>query len=244
MSCSIYHEPSLLCPPYFSFWKCVKEKRSFDEHSALSLPSLQGDKRKTRKTRSIFSPENRTGLGSQARRLAYCLNWLLPQHPSEASRELMWSCQGFWLYRAFHHGPVSKHPGNLGMQGSVRQKDDLLSSGKQLSLTHVHLQQEGIGCYSHEHRLYRHGWNQQEQLKVWLRLREWSCINISPLNVSRSPSAFKFNIQFWNIFIFQSLLGCQPGILVIERWMGNLHEENIKGKSYRNNPSLKKTPYI
>lgn len=126
------------------FLEMRKGKRSFDDHSALSLPSLLGDKRKTRKTRTIFSPENRTGLGSQARRLAYCLNWLLPQHPSEASRELMWSCQGFWLYQAFQHGPVSKHPGNLGMQGSVRQNDELLSSGKQLSLQHVHLQQEGI----------------------------------------------------------------------------------------------------
>lgn len=124
------------------FLEMHKGKRSFDEHSALSLPSLQGDKRKTRKTRTIFSPENRTGLGSQARRLAYCLNWLLPQHPSEASRELMWSCQGFWLYQAFQHGPVSKHPGNLAMQGSVWQNDDLLSSGKHY-LTHVYLQQEG-----------------------------------------------------------------------------------------------------
>lgn len=81
MCCSIYHEPTLLCPLYFSLWKCIKEKDSFVKHSAQSLPSLQGGIRKTR-TQTIFSPGNQWELGSQARRLRHCCSPNTPQkHP-------------------------------------------------------------------------------------------------------------------------------------------------------------------
>lgn len=109
---------------------------------------------------------------------------LLPQHPPEAPRELMWSLRAFCLYQ---HGPVSKHPDNPGVQGSVLgKKDDLIAQESNYHLHIVPSTGGQIGCCSHQHRLHRHGWNQQEQLRVWLGLREWNCMNIRPISATQS----------------------------------------------------------
>lgn len=135
------------------FVEMQKEKRSFVKLSALSLPSLQGDIRKTRKT--IFSPMRVRKSGQE---IGLLLKVAAPLTAIQKTNVIP-PFKPFVSTRLF-----SKYPDTLGGARLCSEKRLSPRSGEQLLLTPSTGGQ--AGCYSHKHRLYSHGWNQQEQLKV------------------------------------------------------------------------------
>lgn len=143
MSCSIYHEPNLLCPPYFSLWECIKEKDPLS--STRRCPSPTCREGKTRKTWTIFSPERKEDQEDQensshlfprkpirVRKPGQEIGFLLEvAAPLAALRSIqrtdgippsLLSLPGFPAWPC-----TPQHPDNLEVQGSVLQRDDLLA---------------------------------------------------------------------------------------------------------------------
>lgn len=111
------------------FVEMQKEKRSFVKLSALSLPSLQGDIRKTRKT--IFSPMRVRKSGQE---IGLLLKVAAPLTAIQKTNVIP-PFKPFVSTRLF-----SKYPDTRGGQGSVLKNDYLLD---QENNCYLHLQQEG-----------------------------------------------------------------------------------------------------
>jgi len=87
----------------------------------------------------LFPRKTGREVGSQARRLAYCWNWLFPQPLSELSRELMWSCQAFQLCRAFQQGMALSASTQSTWGCSTRFWKMMVSSAQEnTSYLHIH----------------------------------------------------------------------------------------------------------
>lgn len=188
MSCSIYHEPSLLCPLYFSLWECIKEKDPLS--STRRCPSPTCREGKTRKTRTIFSPERKEDQEDQensshlfprkpirvrkpGQEIGFLLEVAAPLAALRSIQRTMGSHQAFCLCQAFQHGPVP-HSTQITWRCKALFCREMISLLRRIIVTYKHLPPAAgqLGCYSHKHSLYRHGWNQQEQLKVWLKATE------------------------------------------------------------------------
>lgn len=191
------------------------------EVSSVS-PPLADDIRETEET--SFLQETSREVGSQARRLAYCLNGLLQKRPEN------------WHDPAKIFGSVrlSKkawlcHPAvSLGMQCLVLQNNGLSNSGKYSLLTHSHHGQEsrlGATAVSTDctdtAAISRGSWScdldwEGESLwtSAWSTLH-WAC----------SLKVYNTILKKKTVFL-KRLLGCQQCIWATERWTGSLHEEN------------------